>query len=199
MAEKRSISSGFSWLFGDTLNVEEKNISEDDNEITQESDNNMKNSILNGSDKKSLNTVNPTGETFTDSTSVPVPEDTKESNDENSDTESSDTDEGEDSDIDEDLTDNRTKWRNKKNSQLFVISVDGVPRFYAKSRNKAEKKVHDIVHFIEYRHPDWDIYLERATDDLYHLVKTYKYFIVQYDQIYRRIRINAVHELEFYE
>lgn len=210
MAENTSIFSGFSWLSKDTLDfndhVEEETAVKNSTDSENVKENlETESKIL--SPKKSMEVAS------TNSISVPVQnvvKDIAKKIEENAISKSdSETSEEEDSVISdeendpecsesEEENDNREKWRNKEGSEMYLLTIDGKPRFYEKTLEDTEKRIEDIVRFMEFKHPDWTFNVVRATENEYHLTRIYKWFLVQYEEVYRRIRFDKVYQIEFY-
>jgi hypothetical protein len=83
-----------------------------------------------------------------------------------------------------------------ENSNLYVISIDGVSRFYVKDESTASEKMWDIARRLSgtqflsgYR----TAFLKISNNEL-HLVGYYRFFLVSYETVLHRISYSIIQE-----
>jgi hypothetical protein len=82
------------------------------------------------------------------------------------------------------------------NSDLYVVSLDEVPRFYVKDEMTASKKMWDLARtLLSHDMCDgYDTYFVHVTDTELHILGKYRFFLVMYDQTLHRISYTKVVE-----
>lgn len=90
-------------------------------------------------------------------------------------------------------------WRLVPDTDLYVISINGNPRFYSTSPDKAKDKIWEIIKFITNAHPDWRYYAVQVAENEFQLTRSYKWLLLQYEEVYKVIRFDKISRLEFYE
>lgn len=83
-----------------------------------------------------------------------------------------------------------------KNSDLYVVSVNGIPQFYVRDAKTASEKMWDSARilsgkefFTGYR----TNYLQVSETEL-HLLGSYRFFLIAYDTVLHRISYSKVQE-----
>lgn len=83
-----------------------------------------------------------------------------------------------------------------ENSGLYVVTVDGVPRFYVKDEQSATEKMWTVARklastqfFAGYR-----TNFLKISDNELELIGGYRFFIISYDTLLHNISYNKVHE-----
>ena len=83
-----------------------------------------------------------------------------------------------------------------ENSNLYVISIDGISRFYVKDESTASEKMWDIARRLSgtqflsgYR----TAFLKISNNEL-HLVGYYRFFLVSYETVLHRISYSIIQE-----
>ena len=83
-----------------------------------------------------------------------------------------------------------------ENSNLYVISIDGISRFYVKDESTASEKMWDIARRLSvtqflsgYR----TAFLKISNNEL-HLVGYYRFFLVSYETVFHRISYSIIQE-----
>lgn len=89
-------------------------------------------------------------------------------------------------------------WRQVPESELHVILVNDKPRFYSKTAEEARNKIWEIVNFVTELHPDWKYYTVQVSENEYQITRVYNWWVTQYEEVYKTLRIEKVVQLEFY-
>ena len=83
-----------------------------------------------------------------------------------------------------------------ENSNLYVISIDGISRFYVKDESTASEKMWDIARRLSvtqflsgYR----TAFLKISNNEL-HLVGYYRFFLISYETVLHRISYSIIQE-----
>lgn len=82
------------------------------------------------------------------------------------------------------------------NSDLYVVSVDNVPRFYVKDEKSASEKMWEIARLLAIGHFTSGYrtnYLQLSNNQL-HLVGSYRFFLISYDQTLHRFSYSKIKE-----
>jgi hypothetical protein len=101
------------------------------------------------------------------------------------------------SDTESETSETESLWKQVPDSELHVILVDDHPRYYAKTVEEARSKIWDIVKVIAEIHPDWKYYTVQVSENEYQITRVYKWWVMQYEQIYRTLRIEPISQIEF--
>ena len=82
------------------------------------------------------------------------------------------------------------------NSDLHVVSIDGTPQFYVKDENTASKKMWDVTRLLSSRHifDGYRTQFLKVSDNELHILGSYRFFLVAYDQILHRVSYTRVQE-----
>ena len=95
-----------------------------------------------------------------------------------------------------DSSDESDQLSPKKNSDLYVVSVDGSPMFYVKDEQAASKKMWSVAFKlagIKFFAGDRTNFLKISDNEL-HLIGSYRFFLIAYDRIIHTIRYSKVSE-----
>ena len=85
----------------------------------------------------------------------------------------------------------------KDDSELFVLSVDGVPRFYTKTIDEAREKMWNYVKFRRIQETYYNTYIRGCPDkNRLELVGSYKFSLFMVDRVICRLLVSVVQELE---
>jgi hypothetical protein len=83
-----------------------------------------------------------------------------------------------------------------ENSDLFAVSVDGIPKFYVKDEKEASEKMWSLTRLLSgqkfcagYR----TNYVQISPNEL-HIVGSYRFFVIAYDQTLHRISYSKIRE-----
>lgn len=120
-------------------------------------------------------------------------EDTKNHQDNGKDEE----DEEEEKDEDEDEEEiNLNSFTFTENSDLYTICVDSVPICYVKDEESARKRMWDLarIQTFDNQCSGWRTNLVEVRQNELHILGSYKFFVVSYDQVLKSISYNRVLE-----
>jgi len=79
------------------------------------------------------------------------------------------------------------------NSQfLFVISIDGKPSFFCTNRRKIHKQLRRLIQDHSMHSPEWSTLIDRISSREYNLVRFNRNHIIQYEEVYCRLRIDKI-------
>jgi len=83
-----------------------------------------------------------------------------------------------------------------ENSDLYTICIDGVPICYVKDEESARKRMWDLarIQTFDTQFYGWRTNLVEVRQNELHILGSYKFFIVSYDQVLKRISYNRVLE-----
>ena len=85
----------------------------------------------------------------------------------------------------------------KDNSELFVLSVDGVPRFYTKTIDEARDKMWAYAKFRRIQETYYNTYIRGCPDkNRLEIVGSYKFSLFTVDRVICRLLVSAVQEFE---
>ena len=120
-------------------------------------------------------------------------DDKKEVNNENTDGESdSSSSQDDDSNTEEDMT-----LSLKDDSELFVLSVDGVPRFYTKTVDEARDKMMKYARFRRIQETHYNTYIRACPDkNRLEVVGSHKFSVFMVDRTICWLLVSLVQELE---
>ena len=115
---------------------------------------------------------------------------------------SEDSEDSEDSDKDESTLLNNNIMNNlfnlTDNSELYVISIDNIPKFYVNTLELAQKKMTDIFQSLVFNYvhnENYMLYLHNMNfKNEIHIIRKHKFFIISYDEVIHRIRYNIIKE-----
>lgn len=83
----------------------------------------------------------------------------------------------------------------KKNSELFVVSVDHGPQFYVKTQELAAEKIWELARAIIFRMSlNYTCYIEIKADNKLDIIGSQKFLVVSYDRLHHTISYTKVHE-----
>ena len=79
-------------------------------------------------------------------------------------------------------------------SELYVISVDGSPTFYVNNEKSAFDKMWDVTRLLssKYIFDGYKTQFIEVKDNELHILGSYRFFIIAYDQILNRITYNKI-------
>ena len=83
-----------------------------------------------------------------------------------------------------------------ENSELYVVSVDGLPQFYVKDEHTAERKMWEVTRLLSARHVldgHHTQFLKINNNEL-HILSSYRFFLIAYDQIIHKVSYHRVKE-----
>lgn len=83
-----------------------------------------------------------------------------------------------------------------ENSGLYTICIDGVPICYVKDEESARKRMWDLarIQTFDTQCYGWRTNLVEVRQNELHILGSYKFFVVSYDQVLKRISYNRVLE-----
>ena len=83
-----------------------------------------------------------------------------------------------------------------ENSDLYVVSVDGRPRFYVKDEKAAHEKMWNIARHLSRTQffAGYKTNFLRIRENELHLLGSYRFFLIAYDTTLHRITYNRVQE-----
>jgi len=85
----------------------------------------------------------------------------------------------------------------KDDSELFVLSVDGIPRFYTKTIEEARNKMWAYAKFKRIEETYYNTYIRCCPDkNRLELVGSYKFSLFMVDRVICRLFVSVVQELE---
>lgn len=85
----------------------------------------------------------------------------------------------------------------KDDSELFVLSVDGIPRFYTKTIEEARNKMWAYAKFKRIEETYYNTYIRGCPDkNRLELVGSYKFSLFMVDRVICRLFVSVVQELE---
>ena len=84
------------------------------------------------------------------------------------------------------------------NSELYVISIDNIPKFYVNTLEVVQKKMTDIFQSLVFNYvhnENYMLYLHNMNfKNEIHIIRKHKFFIISYDEVIHRIRYNIIKE-----
>ena len=81
-------------------------------------------------------------------------------------------------------------------SDLYVVSVDGIPKFYVKDEKSASDKMWDISRKLAGTHyfAGYRTNFLKIKDNELHIIGSYRLFVIAYDIILHRIKYYKIEE-----
>jgi len=81
-----------------------------------------------------------------------------------------------------------------ENSELYVVSVDGSPKFYVNNEKSAFDKMWEVTRLLssKYVFDGYKTQFIEVKDNELHILGSYRFFIIAYDQILNRITYNKI-------
>ena len=83
-----------------------------------------------------------------------------------------------------------------KYSDVYIVSVDGCPKFYVNTEKAAYDKMWEVTRLLSSKHVFSGYrtqYIKVKNNEL-HILGSYRFFIVAYDQILNRITYNKIYQ-----
>ena len=113
-----------------------------------------------------------------------------EDSNENKEEDTEEEEEGEEEEI------NLDNFTFTENSDLYTICIDGVPICYVKDEESARKRMWDLarIQTFDTQCSGWRTNLIEVRQNELHILGSYKFFVVSYDQVLKRISYNRVLE-----
>jgi len=85
----------------------------------------------------------------------------------------------------------------KDDSELFVLSVDGVPRFYTKTIDEARDKMWSYAKFRRIQETNYNTYIRGCPDkNRLEILGSNKFSVFMVDRVICRLLVSAVQEFE---
>jgi hypothetical protein len=85
----------------------------------------------------------------------------------------------------------------KDNSELFVMSVDGVPRFYTKTIDEARDKMWYYAKFRRIQETHYNTYIRGCPDkNRLEIIGSYKFSVFMVDRVICQLLVSVVQEFE---
>jgi len=85
----------------------------------------------------------------------------------------------------------------KDDSELFILSVDGVPRFYTKTIDEAREKMWTYAKFRRIQETHYNTYIRGCPDkNRLEILGSNKFSVFMVDRVICRLLVSAVQELE---
>ena len=83
-----------------------------------------------------------------------------------------------------------------ENSDLYVVNVNDFPRFYVKDEKSASDKMWSTIRLLSGREflDGWRTNYVQISDTELHLVGSYRFFLIAYDQVLHRVSYSRVKE-----
>lgn len=83
-----------------------------------------------------------------------------------------------------------------ENSDLYVISVDGVPNCYVKDEEIARKRIWDLARLYSSRKNfnGWQTSFVKISHNELHILGSYRLFLIAYDKVLRRLSYEKIKE-----
>ena len=83
-----------------------------------------------------------------------------------------------------------------ENSNLYVISIDGISRFYVKDESTASEKMWDIARRLSGTQflSGYRTAFLKISDNELHLVGYYRFFLISYETVLHRISYSIIQE-----
>lgn len=83
-----------------------------------------------------------------------------------------------------------------KDSELYVITVDKIPRYYVKGYKESISKMWSLARQFQTNYDNYSKYIYKVHDtNEIHVIGYDKFFIVSYDQILYRLQVYEINEL----
>jgi len=81
-----------------------------------------------------------------------------------------------------------------ENSELYVVSVDDSPKFYVNNEKSAFDKMWEVTRLLssKYVFDGYKTQFIEVKDNELHILGSYRFFIIAYDQILNRITYNKI-------
>jgi hypothetical protein len=89
----------------------------------------------------------------------------------------------------------RPRARIVSNSEIFIVNIDGYPKFYTNTREEAVKKAIRYLKMIE-REPDRQYCIDVFENEI-QLNSTYNFYIIQYDCLEHLATITSIPQVQF--
>jgi hypothetical protein len=79
-------------------------------------------------------------------------------------------------------------------SELYIVSVDGSPKFYVNNEKSAFDKMWEVTHLLSSKHlfNGYRTQFIKVNNNELHILGSYRFFIIAYDQILNRITCNKI-------
>ena len=98
-------------------------------------------------------------------------------------------------DVQNNVQNNTLKFLNFiKKSELYIVSVDGSPKFYVNSEKAANDKMWDVTRLLssKYVFDGYRTQFIKVNNNELHIIGSYRFFIIAYDQILNRITFDKI-------
>lgn len=81
-------------------------------------------------------------------------------------------------------------------SDLFVVSIDDVPKFYVKDEKEASKKIWNVAHSLASKEflSGFRTNYVQISDKEIHILRRYRFFLISYDEVIYRITYSKIKE-----
>lgn len=121
----------------------------------------------------------------------------EESNEENTSERSEDENSEENSSGEEESEEDDFIPLSRNNSDLFVVTLDTLPKFYTKDISTARKIMWSYARHLKFNYIiDWNCYIrEENSSDEIQIVGFYKFFVASYERVFHRFQIHKIKEL----
>ena len=92
--------------------------------------------------------------------------------------------------------DNVSNLQFTENSDLHVISVDGVPKFYVQSDATASQRMWEVTRSLSMTRMsnNYRTQFVQVSDNELHIIGSYRFFLISYDQVLHRVTYEKVSE-----
>jgi len=86
----------------------------------------------------------------------------------------------------------------KNNSELYIVTQNGIPKFYTKSQEDAKKQMWSLARALRFQEFQYNTYIrERLTSSAIEVVGYNKFSFIQVDRIIHWFRIECIKQLEY--
>ena len=159
------------------------------------SDTTSDNTTSNNTTSDNTTSDTPTNTMPSDNTTSDTPTNTMPSDNTTSDT-PTDTTPSDDLNSQSDLHLQNNTFNFIKDSDVYIVSVDGCPKFYVNTEKAAYDKMWEVTRLLssKYVFDGYRTQYIKVKNNELHILGSYRFFIVAYDQILNRITYNKIYQ-----
>lgn len=99
--------------------------------------------------------------------------------------------------VSENETVHQSKLETVPDTEMYLITIDGVPKYYEKTADDAVHKITEIINNFMLCHPDWNYYAEQVSENTYRIMRQYKWFIMNHTSIGSIIKYEKISQVKF--
>ena len=86
----------------------------------------------------------------------------------------------------------------KDNSELYIVTHNGIPKFYTKSVDDARKQMWDLARTLRFQEFNFNTYIrERNNSSIIEVVGCNKFSFVNIDRVIHWLRIHCIKQIEY--